>query len=674
MLLPLSLALAAVAAPITDVTVYSDRARVIRTADVKVAGTQKIELPLLLDTVDPATIWVEASGAEVRRVDIAHVEAEQFPRTEARELLGKLDKLDDEIARVRGDRAAAETVLNAIGQLRPTVSTDETMRPLPKLNPTGWGAVLGWVGSWNERLHARIRDLDEKLTDLGRERALLAEQARLIGGAGRRSGYKVTPTLAGDGAARVRLSYVVGGARWTPVYDLQLAPDKGTVLVSFAGRVSQESGEDWEDARLVLSTSVPATSTVFPKLVTWKIGEKERFIPMPLPATENYRAPPSAPPLLAAEQEDEVLRRRLVARAASDATGKDIPESINGFEDHDGDGIPDKVDANADGDYRYKAKVRELAKKTAQLREEVARSRARMEKLEEQAAAPEPPPPPAAPMAAPAAPIESDVMMTRPVLAGQPAVRRRAASFGGTYFTADTASTTEEVPTAAVGLAPPAGWRAPVYAPDLPASLAGGYDLAFPSLRPETVRSGKGARRVALFAEEWPVGVERRLFPALAPDAFLVAEIKNPSTRVLPGGEATLFVGADPAGTAKLQVVAPREAFTLPLGLDRAVRPVRNVKLVLAEKGIFMKDEINQYLVTTEVANPYRAPLKVRIVDQVPLSNDKNVEVKLVTADGAKQDKDTGALEWQLTVPPSQKASISFVYTVRRPKGWRLHQ
>src|SRR5262249_15073833 len=43
MLIPLSLALAAVTAPITDVTVYSDRARVVRTADVKVAGVQKIE-------------------------------------------------------------------------------------------------------------------------------------------------------------------------------------------------------------------------------------------------------------------------------------------------------------------------------------------------------------------------------------------------------------------------------------------------------------------------------------------------------------------------------------------------------------------------------------------------------------------------------------------------------
>src|SRR5205823_6621981 len=80
--------------------------------------------------------------------------------------------------------------------------------------------------------------------------------------------------------------------------------------------------------------------------------------------------------------------------------------------------------------------------------------------------------------------------------------------------------------TVAVGLAPPSGWQPPSYAPNLPVSLAGGYDLAFPSLRPETIKSGGGARRVALFSEAWPVAAERRVFPALATEAFLVAEIK----------------------------------------------------------------------------------------------------------------------------------------------------
>jgi hypothetical protein len=236
-------------------------------------------------------------------------------------------------------------------------------------------------------------------------------------------------------------------------------------------------------------------------------------------------------------------------------------------------------------------------------------------------------------------------------------------------------SLAEYVPTVGVGLAPPEAYRRPTLDSRLPASLAGGYDLAFAAARAETVPSGKGERLVPLFTETWPVKVERKLFPALTNAAFLVAELQSPSRQVLPGGEASLFVGADPAGSASLKLVAPGERFTLPLGVDRAVRPVRNVTLVQSVKGLISKDEETAYRVTTEVANPYAFPLPVRIHDQWPLGRGDDVEVKLVrTEPYARQDKVKGTLEWELTVPASGKTAVTFEYTLRHPKGWRMHQ
>jgi uncharacterized protein (TIGR02231 family) len=212
--------------------------------------------------------------------------------------------------------------------------------------------------------------------------------------------------------------------------------------------------------------------------------------------------------------------------------------------------------------------------------------------------------------------------------------------------------------------------------PRLPAALAGGYALAFTAPHRETVLSGKGERRVPLFTETWPVQVERKLFPALTSNAYLAAELRSPSRQVLPGGEAQLFVGADPAGTARLSLVSPGEPFTLPLGVDSAVRPVRNVQVFTEEKGLLGKDELSQYQVTLEVANPYPVPLPVRLYDQWPLSRDEHVEVELVRTQPAPtaQDPVKGTLEWRLTIPASGKAEVSFVYTLRHPKGWRLLQ
>src|SRR5207302_725000 len=113
----------------------------------------------------------------------------------------------------------------------------------------------------------------------GREREQVAADARLVGGARRVSGYRVTATVAGvKPGARLLVSYFISGARWYPGYDIQLVPDKGQVLVNFAGLVSQETGEDWEAVQLTLSTAVPSQATEFPRLATWKIGEKDRFV------------------------------------------------------------------------------------------------------------------------------------------------------------------------------------------------------------------------------------------------------------------------------------------------------------------------------------------------------------------------------------------------------------
>jgi hypothetical protein len=632
----------AVEAPITSVTVYSDRARVVRTAQLNVSGTQRIELPPLRGTVDSSSIRVEAEGAEVTRVDLRTLSAEALTTTEARKVLDALDKLDDQLAHTRAERDAASTQLTALQALRPTPNAenerDKTLPP--RLDPSGWNAATAFLVDNTTRLQARLRELDQRTEQLQLEQSRQLQEARVLGTAPREAGLEVAPTLSGSGPVKLTLTYVTTQARWYPRYELQLVPDANRVQVSFFGLVSQETGEDWEDASLTLSTALPATTTSLPKLSTWKIGQKDRFIPTPAPLTVAYRPPPPVPPPLPEEiNESERLRQRLMARA-----GQALDQPVGGVAAPAG-----PVDSRSQ----------------EQTRRNVAPSRPRP-------MAPPPPPSsaPAAPSAAPE-PMPSEEYMEESLSSVEEIVV--TSSRGDSEY-----DRRPRVPTVTlgVGLSPPAAYRRPAVDPRLPASLAGGYDLAFTSARRESIPSAAGSgRRVPLFTESWPVKTERKLFPALARDAFLVAELQSPSKQVLPGGDASLFVGDDPAGTAFLKVVAPGERFTLPLGVDRAVRPVRNVTLVQSEKGFIGKDEETVYRVTIEVANPYAFPLPVRIHDQWPLTSDDDVEIKLVrTEPFARQDKVKGTLEWELTVPASGKTVVSFEYTLRHPKGWLMQQ
>jgi hypothetical protein len=255
--------------------------------------------------------------------------------------------------------------------------------------------VLAALRGFTERQQQLCRDLGRRIADLQEQRRAHLTRVQQLGAqaGAQRGAYRVVATLGPDrGPAQLQLTYMVSQARWLPRYDIQLRPQEGRVELSFAALVSQESGEDWQDARLTLSTAVPATVTELPRLLTWKIGEKERFIPTPQPVPPQLRPPPTAPPLLES-LERAALRQRLAAAG----------------------GVP-TPDANAPAG---EASVQAGKKEQAQT---------------DYRPAPPPPPPPAqpAPASPPAAPPAEPVAPT-PVLAEERVMLLSPAPRGRTY-------------------------------------------------------------------------------------------------------------------------------------------------------------------------------------------------------------------------------------------------
>lgn len=646
----LFLALAALDAPVTQVTVFTDQARVVRTASVSINGNQSLEFPPLRDTADVASMRVEAVGAEVKRVDIERIEPEKLRTEEAKQVLAEIEKVDVELDRINQERTALTAVRDALQRLAPAVPQGDPLKAPPKLNSAGWSQGAQFSADQLGKVHAKLREGERAQKKLIDRRAMLLDQARKLGNPQTTAGWKVVAQVSGAGPATLTLTYLVRGAQWTPTWDLQLQPDTNTVNLSLAGLVAQSSGEDWSNATLLLSTAIPSHAVKVPRMLTWKIGVSDRFIPTPTPVYSPVAPAPPSRPLAFARSEEDLVRTRL-QRLGIAAPGGGV-----GVDRGESDGRYDKRE-RATYDFDDDTIEGDLSQPDSLALEERPRTKPKP------ARRPAPPPPPMAPSPQ-SAPARESVAVAQS--------STRSMEFSGMEASEDEES---GPPVSTFSLAPPPAWRPPRYGADSPVTLAAGYDLSFTSLQKETVPSERGSRRVALWSAQWPVSVERKLFPALTTDAFLVAELKNPSSQVLPGGPAQLYVGADPAGTARLKLVSPGEAFTLPLGIDRALKPVRNVQIVEATQGVFTREEVGTYTVTIELANPYRAPIAVRVADQWPVTDQKDVETKLIeTRPTAIQDAKKGGLEWRLTIAPQQKQVFSFTYTVKRPRGWKLQQ
>jgi uncharacterized protein (TIGR02231 family) len=68
-------------------------------------------------------------------------------------------------------------------------------------------------------------------------------------------------------AATVRLNYLVGTSTWKPLYRLRAGGEKDPVQLESLAAIEQQSGEDWTDATVTLSTAQPGLDAIIPDLL-----------------------------------------------------------------------------------------------------------------------------------------------------------------------------------------------------------------------------------------------------------------------------------------------------------------------------------------------------------------------------------------------------------------------
>lgn len=73
------------------------------------------------------------------------------------------------------------------------------------------------------------------------------------------------------------LSYVVTNARWYPYYDVRVKNVNEPLTIEYKANVSQQTGEDWSNVKLVLSTSDPSLNGQRPKLEKWTLQPNSSY-------------------------------------------------------------------------------------------------------------------------------------------------------------------------------------------------------------------------------------------------------------------------------------------------------------------------------------------------------------------------------------------------------------
>lgn len=646
--------------PIHTVTVFSDRALVRRQQRHSLpAGVQVVQFPDLPGAAWLDSLRVDSSLGKVLRVEAIPVDRERFSIDQVDDYISQLEKLGDARAALEARGQLAQQELNLLGQATPLAPVDPAERKnnlKPGLNPKAWVQIMGFLDQ--RRSQARVAllkvrdarlDLDKKIAALQRQIA----QHKLGAFSQQRIQVVAMLQLEQAGSPTLSLEYFVPGAAWMPTYELHFDPRAAQATLQTGAKVWQASGESWDGVQLLLSTSIPGRGIELPKLMTWTLGEKREWIPVPrpkkpLPTPKAYApvAHGNSQAQRMAERRAQLQQRLVVLQSLLNSSPSSGATLTTGMGQSNMLGGMARMQKESDRDWRRARRQKQSARR------------------------PSPPPAPSyaeAPMAANEPyPMEMDEES-----GSRPSVSDMARGLMAKSRKAD------KVRRTSLALFEPQSYRPPqVGDPNLPANLAGGFDYVYKAAASSAIPSDGQQIRVPLSAETYPVQTFYEATPALATTAYLKASVINKGERPILRGPIAVFVDGDFTSDGTLQTTGKGGRIDLPLGADEDLRILRRVEPQTETKGFIGKKEVTTYRCVIQVANYKKHSVEVLVHDQIPKTNNEEITVKLLSAKPAQsQGPDIeGMLHWRLKIPAAKTRTVEYSYQIIRPDGWQLVQ
>ncbi len=157
--------------------------------------------------------------------------------------------------------------------------------------------------------------------------------------------------------------------------------------------------------------------------------------------------------------------------------------------------------------------------------------------------------------------------------------------------------------------------------------------------------------------------------PKLDEGAFLLAKITDWGNLNLLAGNANIFFDDTYIGQSYINPVTTADTLLLSFGRDEQIKVKRMELNDLSETNFLGNKKTETKTYEISVRNNKGTTAHIEILDQIPISQNEDIEVKLLEKDGAEYTERYGKLLWRLDVPAGQTKKIKLQYSVKYPKS-----
>ena len=276
-----------------SVTVYTQGAQLQHKANYTIkAGLSEVIVEGISPQISAGTIQVKATGAVVildSKYEYYYpqpniqVNATELPL----KIRNAIKAIEDSIKLVNFELRDINDEIEVLVAARKIIISNGAVKGQGKVNDS-----IQLLKSTVDYYTTKVSELNKKISGLDRQKAKKSDlisdlDTRLNDLRNYAEQNNPTPEIKGipriiitfmakeAASGRIDLSYLASNAGWTPLYDIRSEAATGKISLTYKAQVRQQTGLDWDDVKLSISTNNPYANKTKPELSPWYIDYQE---------------------------------------------------------------------------------------------------------------------------------------------------------------------------------------------------------------------------------------------------------------------------------------------------------------------------------------------------------------------------------------------------------------
>ncbi len=188
-----------------------------------------------------------------------------------------------------------------------------------------------------------------------------------------------------------------------------------------------------------------------------------------------------------------------------------------------------------------------------------------------------------------------------------------------------------------------------------------------------TIKSNAEITVIEVDNFELPALFQHYAAPELNENVFLTATIRNWEKFDFLAGEANIYFEGNYAGKSIIDPQATADSLNLSLGMDPNIIVKREKLENFKSKSFLGGTRIVDKGYKIEVKNNKKTSINLVLEDRIPISENKEIKVEDIKTGAAEYNDKTGILQWKLQLQPSATDKKEFTYTVKYPKYKKVY-